>query len=123
MNSYSFKWGKFFFLDSDIACVEYKDGCNVEVEDVMEFYALFNKMAESKKLKLLVIPTKEMSATKSAREFSQSARLNCGREAIIIYSLAQRIFTNFFIFFKNNAEYPIKMFNSKEEAIKWLRKI
>jgi hypothetical protein len=123
MQEYKFKWGRVFYFEEGILCVEYIDDYTVDEEDVIEFHAIFNKEAEKDRLKLLVLPGQNTSATREAREYSQNTVLNSSGEAIVIYSLAQRIISNFYISFKNKAEYPIKMFNSKDEAIKWLRSL
>ena len=123
MQAYKFKWGRVFYFEEDILCVEYIDDYIVDAEDVIEFHAIFNKQAEKEKLKLLVLPGQNTSATREAREYSQNTFLNSSGEAIVILSLAQRIISNFYISFKNKADYPIKMFNSKEEAVKWLRSL
>ena len=123
MHEYKFKWGRVFYFEEGILCVEYIDDYIVDEEDVIEFHAIFNKQAEKGKLKLLVLPGQNTSATREAREYSQNTVLNCSSEAIVIHSLAQRIISNFYISFKNKADYPIKMFNSKDEAVKWLRSL
>lgn len=121
MKEYKFSWGRIFYLEEDIICVEYADDLIVDEDGVMEFYAVFTREAENKQLKILVLPGKNTSATPEAREFSQRSNLNCTAEAIVVNSLAQRIISNFYISFKSKADYPIKMFNSKDEALKWLR--
>lgn len=123
MQSYKFKWGQVFYFEEGILCVEYIDDYIVDAEDVMEFHAIFNKQAEKEKLKLLVLPGQNTSATREAREYSQNTFLNSSGEAIVVRSLAQRIISNFYISFRNKADYPIKMFNSKDEAVKWLRSL
>jgi hypothetical protein len=123
MQEYKFKWGRVFYFEEDILCVEYIGDYIVDEEDVIEFHAIFTKEAEKGKLKLLVLPGQNTSATREAREYSQRTVLNSFGEAIVISSLAQRIISNFYISFKNKAHYPIKMFNSKEEAVKWLRSL
>lgn len=121
MKEYKFNWGRIYYIEEDILCLEYIDDHIVDEENVSEFHAIFNKEAEHKKLKLLVLPGQNTTATREAREYSQQSTLNCIGEAIIINSLAQRIISNFYISFKNKSDYSIKMFNSKDEAIKWLR--
>lgn len=121
MNEYVFKWGRVFYFDETILCVEFVDDHVVDEDNVIEFHAIFNKEAERTKLKLLVLPGQNTTATREARVHSQNSIINCDAEAILIHSLAQRIISNFYISFKNRAEYPIKMFNSKEEAVKWLK--
>lgn len=123
MKEYKFKWGRIFYLEEDILCVEYIDDYTVDEDNVMEFHAIFNRETENRKLKLLVLPGENTSATREAREYSQRSILASIGEAIVINSLAQRIISNFYISFKNKADYPIKMFNSKEEAIKWLKSL
>lgn len=123
MQEYKFKWGRVFYFEEGILCVEYIDDYIVDEEDVIEFHAIFNKQAEKEKLKLLVLPGQNTSATREAREYSQNTVLNSSGEAIVVHSLAQRIISNFYISFKNKADYPIKMFNSKDEAVKWLRSL
>lgn len=123
MQEYKFKWGRVLYFEEGILCVEYVDDYMVDEEDVIEFHAIFNKQAEKENLKLLVLPGQNTSATREAREYSQNSVLNSSGEAIVIHSLAQRIISNFYISFRNKADYPIKMFNSKDEAVKWLRSL
>ncbi len=123
MKEYKFKWGRIFYLEEDILCLEYIDDIILTEEDVSEFHAIFAKETENRKLKLLVLPGQNTSANREAREYSQRTILKSLGEAIVINSLAQRIISNFYISFKSKADYPIKMFNSKEEALKWLKKL
>lgn len=123
MKEYKFSWGRIFYLEENLICLEYIDEHTVDEDNVIEFHAIFNKESENKKLKLLVVPGLNTTATREAREYSQRSTLNCIGEAILINSLAQRIISNFYISFKNKADYPIKMFNSKDEAIKWLKSL
>lgn len=123
MKEYKFSWGRIYYLDDNILCLEYIDDHIVDEENVIEFHAIFNKETKNRKLNLLVLPGQNTSATREAREYSQNTTLNCKAEAILINSLAQRIISNFYISFKNKADYPIKMFNSKEEAVKWLKSL
>lgn len=123
MKEYNFKWGKVYYIEEGILCVEYFDDVYVEEEDVIEFRAVFGKEAEKRKLKLLVLPGKRTNASREAREYSQRTQLNSLGEAIVVQSLAQRIISNFYISFKNKADYPIKMFNNKDEALNWLKSV
>jgi hypothetical protein len=123
VKEYKFNWGRIYYLEEDILCLEYIDDYIVDEDNVIEFHAVFNKEAEQRKLKLLVLPGQNTTATREAREYSQHSILNSLGEAIIINSLAQRIISNFYISFKNKADYPIKMFNSKDEAVKWLKSL
>lgn len=123
MKEYKFKWGRVYYFDEHILCLEYIDEHIVDEDNVIEFHSIFNQEAENRKLKLLVLPGQNTSATREAREYSQNSTLKCKAEAILIHSLAQRIISNFYISFKNKADYPIKMFNTKDEAVKWLKSI
>ncbi len=123
MKEYKFSWGEVYYLEEDLVCLKFGDDYLVEEDNVVEFHAIFIKEAENKKLKLIIHTGENTSATREAREYSQRSSLNCLGEAILINSLAQRIISNFYISFRNKADYPIKMFNSKVEALKWLRSL
>ncbi len=123
MKEYKFGWGRIFYLEDDILCVEYIDDIILSEDNVMEFHAIFAKETEERRLKLLVLPGQNTSASREAREYSQRTVLKSLGEAIVINSLAQRIISNFYISFKSKADYPIKMFNSKDEALKWLKSL
>jgi hypothetical protein len=123
MKEYKFEWGRIFYLEEDILCLEYNDDLILSEDNVIEFHAIFAKETENRKLKLLVLPGKNTSASREAREYSQRTVLKSLGEAIVIHSLAQRIISNFYISFKSKADYPIKMFNSKDVALKWLRSL
>lgn len=96
------------------------DQAEITIEEVIAQRKISNEFTKGIKHVVLAIAGAGTSATKEAREYS-SQNIPEGRlaEAIIIKSMPVRLMGKVFINF-HKPEIPMELFESEEEAIKWL---
>ncbi|HEU4716450.1 MAG TPA: hypothetical protein VFU15_01400 [Bacteroidia bacterium] len=72
--------------------------------------------------KILVLTGKYSSADKEARQLLSSGqkRLQIAKAGVVIHSLSQKLLANFFSNV-HKPPFPVRFFNSAEDAEKWLR--
>jgi len=109
-------------LDTDLAYIVFQPNTLLELDDFKESLATYHKLADGKRLKMLVEFGEHTNATAEGRVFSQENNPNGIAEALVIRNLAQRILANFYITF-HKQDHPIKIFNNKDLALKWLQSI
>ena len=93
----------------------------INVEHAEIDYEASKKITEGKKFLSLVLASKHTSITREAQKSSMKKEKyeKVIAQAIVIRSLAQRILGNFMILFIRYP-CPAQLFNSKEQAVKWL---
>ena len=112
-------------LDSELVHIIYKNEYDVELKDVQEVDATFNKIAKEDKL-YVVMDTKGRYngfSTEAQKYLSKETKLVekdlLGGFAILIDSLAYRMLVKFYMkFYKPN--YKLKIFSKHDDAIEWL---
>ncbi|MBA3971902.1 MAG: hypothetical protein H0X46_07120 [Bacteroidetes bacterium] len=98
---------------------------DIDLEEVKACYDTYEKMGFNKDNKVLQIIDIKGSAslTKEARDFAVA---NGSKfflaSAVISNNLSVRLIVNFFNLFYKSQPVPFKMFDSEENAKKWLRK-
>lgn len=105
-----------------IFIVNYKSHVEITLEDVKMLEKIFHENLHKfnkEKVKLLSVAGKYSTITPEAREYSQVMALPLSAEGLVTYSLGQKLIAGFYLKFKKNS-HPIKVFNSKEQAIDWL---
>lgn len=102
---------------------ELEDDTEISMEDVIEHRRVIHEFTGGKKHAVLAIAGKHTTATKEAREYS-SQNIPEGRvaEAIVIISMPVRLMGKIFINF-HKPGLPTKLFETKEEAMVWLKGI
>ena len=109
-------------LEKGVINVIYKDNVEIELNDVIELRKVTEEMTCGKPYVSVYEAGNHTTITKEAREISSKDVHIKNRKAlaIVVKSLAQRIISNFFM--KSNKDiHPIKVFNSKEKALKWAK--
>ena len=111
------------FLNEDTVELRYHDNITIELKDVINDYLVYDDFTNKKAVKKLIIAGMHTSITNDARVAIKEENLKRASfikaEAIVIDSLAQRMFGNFYLRMMRN-KYPIKIFTSVEDARNWL---
>lgn len=111
-------------LENNIIQVETTADYEASIDDIKEINNETSLMAADQKYLILVLTNQGASATSEAREYAakESVRKNLIAEAIVIKNIALRLAAT--VYMKvNRPKQRIKLFNSKNEALKWLREI
>lgn len=106
-----------------IARTQVKPGAEISLSDARENTAAVEKLYKGYKFPLLVDTRKVSYVSKEARDhFSIGDRDTVVNSfALVINSPLSRIIGNFFMGL-NKPSVPMKLFNSEQEAVKWLKK-
>lgn len=110
-----------FSFDGKILLSEVIDNMEIDLDDAMENYEASMKLVGDRTYLSLVISAPYTTVTKEAREAMNDPKFykNAVAQAIVVKSLANRLMGNFLIrIYKQYC--PHRLFNSKEEAVKWL---
>ncbi len=98
----------------------------VETEaEVEAMYVELDAFVNGRTLKRLLIVSDKSNASRQAR--MRIVKENTKRkaivlaEAIVVNSFATKLASNFYMFFQDHI-YPMRFFNKRQEAIKWLNK-
>ena len=114
---------KAWLVASEIVFVSCKANAEIELEDAKEDMELSEKLVAEINYFATIIDTANIkSISKQARDwYSQSQNDNPRNVsvALIVNSFYTRIIANFFLGFKNSRT-EMKIFNEKDEAIKWI---
>lgn len=111
-------------IENDILLVEIKKIKEMILQDAIDLHTRIGEMSEGKKVTLLTtfhsyIPMNdEVMAQSMKKEYQDKIFAS----AIVIDSTALRVAVKFFTTF-HKPKQPRKIFDSKEPALKWLRKI
>jgi hypothetical protein len=108
-------------FDGKILLSEIMDNMEIDLDDVFENYEASLKLTGDRPFLSLVISAPYTTVTKEAREAMNDPRYykNTVAQAIVVKSLANRLMGNFLIrLYKQYC--PHRLFNSREEAVKWL---
>lgn len=110
-------------FDGKTLISEVLDNVEIDAEAVESNFTATQKITGEHKYLSLVITGAYTTITKEGREATNDARFykNVLAQAIVVQSLASRIMGNFLIgLYKKYC--PQRLFNSREEAEKWLEK-
>jgi hypothetical protein len=112
------------FYKSGIVEIKIKDGSLIEMEDSMEQFELLKSTMPPEKHLVLTDAGQGSSITKEVREFGNSpeAAAISKAQAVIVYSLYQRILVNFLINIARRLKHgmTVKLFTDRMKAIEWL---
>lgn len=114
------------FRSDGITIIRLDDNAEVKLQDSLAQHRLLKENYDGiKKYRLLIKPGKYSSITQEAREFASTPDANHMTlgTAVIIRSLAQRIVINFMINFIQKQNMKMRMFESEEKALEWLKEL
>jgi Asp/Glu/hydantoin racemase len=103
-----------------ILVVTIKDDVELSLQDIIEHREIAARLTQGKPHCVLAIAGQRTQATSEARQYAAS-NVPIGRvaEAVIIGSLPVRLLGNFYLQF-HKPGVPTKMFDDRNEAMKWL---
>jgi hypothetical protein len=111
-------------LDDQTVEIRYKDMVNVSFEDMRELLDELYRITSNRKLKRLIVISKNSSLDLKARlllqEENKDRKDKIIAEAVLVNSLAQKMTTNFYLKFIKDI-YPSKFFTDYQKAIEWLK--
>ena len=114
-------------LDYNIIHAQYVDGAHLELDDAKKLIAAYEELAQGDKVFSLadVSGGKNMTLDSDAQQLmSREGKFikegNIIATGVVLNSLAIRMVARFFIRF-HKPVYPMKIFSTKEEAIKWFK--
>jgi len=112
------------YIENDVLHIIFKDGADVDVEQILESKKARIDLQKGKPMKVLVDMRGLFHLSKDARDIAaedQHAAMSIAM-ALVSNSLGTRMISNFFIKINKPAS-PTRMFNSKENALIWLSEI
>jgi hypothetical protein len=113
----------FRMIENNTVEIRYREAVEVTLEDMEELLKALSDFTGNKRLKRLVICTKNSSLQMAARHYLQqenkSLRDTIIAEAVVVTSLAQKMTTNFYLKFIEEI-YPSRFFTDVEKAREWL---
>jgi hypothetical protein len=111
-------------IDDETVQITYNDAVKVNVEDMEELLKQLYTFTGGKRLKRLVVCTKNSSLEMEARHYLQDENKikkdTIIAEAVVVTSLAQKMMTNFYLKFIKEI-FPSKFFTDTEKAVEWLQ--
>lgn len=108
-------------LDNNILYVKMKEGINLDRPEMEALLKQAIELTQPDKYYAIIDTRAQYDSTVEARNFYAESDYSKYRyaDAFIVNSLPMRLLVNFFITF-NKPKIPSKMFNTKEEALKWI---
>lgn len=111
-------------IDNDTVEIEYTDAVHVTYDDMRELLDSLYRFTENKRLKRLVVITKNSTLETKARHLLQEENKDRSEqiiaEAVLVTSFTQKMTTNFYLKFIKDT-YPSKFFTDYYKAIEWLK--
>jgi hypothetical protein len=111
------------FLDQNTVELKYKASVNVTLDDMREILNHLYAFTENKRLKRLIIISKDAQMELPARLLLQQENKDRKNtiiaEAVLVTSLTQKMTTNFYLKFIKDS-YPSKFFTDYNKAQEWL---
>jgi hypothetical protein len=112
-----------FYLDQHTIELKYKSSVNVNLEDMREILNHLYEFTQNKRLKRLIIISKDAQMALPARlllqEENKDRKNTIIAEAVLVTSLTQKMTTNFYLKFIKDS-YPSKFFTDYNKAKEWL---
>lgn len=121
---YKFHGYSIFMRVDHIIELHFENGFNGDADDARNMVSVFQKLRGKFKPSLLVIYSEDNVFSEDARKYIASEEVSdiLKADAFVINSLALRIIGNGYLRI-NKPKRPTRLFNSKEEAIDWLKRI
>ncbi len=121
---YRFPGYSLFMRSDNIIELHFESGFSGSAGDARNMMSVFKKLSGRFKPSLLVICSEDNTFSKEAREYTASKEVSdvLKADAFVIKGLALRIIGNGYLKI-NKPSRPTRLFNSREEAIDWLKRI
>ncbi|MDH5654630.1 MAG: hypothetical protein OEZ34_01890 [Spirochaetia bacterium] len=111
------------FLYEGIIIVSWKRGVDITEEDAKDtmLYAVDHYMPGGKLMPTMVDLTLINSMTRESREYFQNTNTSTSTAlALVVSSTLSRVIGNIFLSM-NQSGIPLKLFNTRDQALEWLR--
>jgi septin family protein len=122
LETHQLRTGYVHVRSDGIVYIRIYDDVEVDVEDSKEHYEIVKRVFNGVPGYVITESGLNSSVTKEVREFVNTIPVISKAEAIIVNSLAQRIMSNFIIKFHYSRDRNIKVFNSLDAAVEWIKK-
>lgn len=110
-------------LDGTTMELTFYDNITIDLEGLKAVDAYCQRLTAGRKHKRLVISGRNSEITNEARRYGEKLSLenkdNIIAEAIVVYSLPQKMIANFYFRFLKDA-YPARFFTNLDKAREWL---
>lgn len=109
-------------IDTNLLCLEIKEGETIEADDIHEIYAGYKQLVGKNEYAVAIYANPFSSMSKKAREIAANEYASDKRRKVALISdnLAHVIILNFFINI-NRPKTNIKTFKNEAKAYTWLR--
>lgn len=111
-------------LDEMTVEVKYREKVKVGLEDMKNILNNLYEYTANKRMKRLIVISKEASLELPARillqEENKSKKENIIAEAVVVTSLTQKMTTNFYLKFIKDT-FPCRFFTDTQKAMEWLK--
>lgn len=111
-------------LDDTTVEVLYRENAQVNLKELKILMDQIYEFTENKRLKRLIVISKNAAMDMKARHFLQEENMNRKNtiiaEAVVVTSLTQKMTTNFYLKFIKDL-YPCRFFTDVEKAKEWLK--
>jgi hypothetical protein len=108
-----------YYRDSNLLYAHFKVEQEIEVPDVKLAMAVYEEYCSENPPLRLIEFGEFCTVTSEARQFISENIKPAIAEAIVIYSLAQKLLVKFYLNFRKQ-QHPVKVFSTVKDAIKWL---
>lgn len=107
--------------ENGLIYVVFKEGTDITIDLLEEMIDVYNQITGGKHLPFLYEVEPYVTISKEARDYSVKIekRKPISASAVYVDNIAYAIIVNFYMKF-NRPHKPFKMFNKRDEAIKWL---
>lgn len=121
---YRFQGYSLFMRPDKIIELQFENGFSGTAEDGRNMVKMFKQLTGEGKPSLLVLYGEDNTFSKDAREYISSKEVSdvLRADAFVIKGLALRIMGNGYLKI-NKPKRPTRLFNSKEEAVAWLKQV
>lgn len=113
------------YVQPEIIEVRYKSAVMVTLEDMREILNYIYAFTQNKRVKRLIVITKnstmELPARLLLQQENKDRKDSIVAEAVVVTSLTQKMTTNFYLKFIKDS-YPCKFFTDVDKALDWLNK-
>ena len=109
-------------LDDGICYFLYQKNVHLELEDYLETHAVLKDLSYDQSYKILVEFQKHTTISVEARKYAEETEIETTAQALVLHTLAHRIIGRFY-YLIHRQKFPLKIFNNKDDALKWLRNV
>ena len=108
------------WIGDSIINIEWDRDIEIGDEDVDELVIAFNRLTKGRRVQVLSEYGKFLNIESKTKEYAAKKSPDCTALAYVVESLAHRMVIRFYIRLRRSKN-PAKVFNSRDEALIWLR--